>query len=134
MIILLRHNFLFYDVWPSKICIFVMLAFISNIGKIRLETQKYTWEKVVLKIKRWPLVIFNNLWGLTSFDKKLHFYNVSIHFFTSEIIWKKKHLRQVFRNIIAFRSFSVLKIHKDYCVVENWTLRSQQNLIEIELF
>ena len=32
---------------------------------------------------------------------------------------KKKHLRQVFRNIIAFRSFSVLKIHKDYCVVEN---------------
>ena len=48
---IVKTQILFYDVWSSKICIFVILAFISNIGKIRLETQKYTLEKVIL-IKR----------------------------------------------------------------------------------
>ena len=77
---IVKTQILFYDVWSSKICIFVILAFISNIGKIRLETQKYTLEKVILKKK----VTFSDLkWPLRSysFDKNLHLYNVSIHLF-----------------------------------------------------
>ena len=51
-----------------------------------------------------------------------------IYISTSEIIWKKQHLRQVFRNIIALWSFCVFKIHNNYCVVEKQVLRLYLNI------
>ena len=113
-IITQRQSFL-WDVEERALLINVYLCFKKD--------NKYSWRLRISVVWRESLA-FEYI--SISFSLKQIWW-LSTYISTSEIIWRKKHLRQVFQNIIVFW-VSVFKIHKDYYVVEKQVLRRYLNI------